>query len=36
MGKKDMSNKNKIDEHYCSVIIKRWENFTNQKATKIK
>lgn len=24
-----------IDEHYCDVIIKRWENFTGQKAVKI-
>ena len=21
-----------LDEHYCSVIIKRWENFTGEKA----
>ncbi|MBO7713564.1 MAG: site-specific DNA-methyltransferase [Methanobrevibacter sp.] len=25
-----------LDEHYCDVIIQRWENFTNKKATKIK
>lgn len=24
-----------IDPHYCSVIIKRWENYTGMKATKI-
>ncbi|TVM02737.1 MAG: hypothetical protein CV087_08880 [Candidatus Brocadia sp. WS118] len=24
-----------IDEHYCSVIIKRWEEYTGQKAVKI-
>jgi DNA modification methylase len=24
-----------LDPHYCDVIIKRWEEFTNQKATKI-
>ena len=24
-----------IDEHYCDVIIKRWENLTGQKAVKI-
>ena len=24
-----------LDEHYCDVIIKRWENFTGQKAVKI-
>jgi len=24
-----------IDEHYCSVIIKRWEEYTGQKAKKI-
>jgi DNA modification methylase len=24
-----------IDEHYCSVIIKRWELYTNQKAKKV-
>ena len=24
-----------IDEHYCSVIIKRWELYTNQKARKV-
>lgn len=25
-----------IDEHYCSVIIQRWENLTNQKAQLVK
>lgn len=24
-----------IDEHYCSVIIRRWEEYTNRKATKL-
>jgi DNA modification methylase len=24
-----------IDEHYCSVIIERWQNFTGQKAAKL-
>lgn len=24
-----------LDEHYCSVIIERWQQFTNQKAVKI-
>ena len=24
-----------IDPHYCSVIIKRWENFTGKKAVKL-
>lgn len=24
-----------IDEHYCSVIIKRWENYTGQQAVKL-
>jgi site-specific DNA-methyltransferase (adenine-specific) len=24
-----------LDEHYCSVIIQRWENFTGQKAVKL-
>lgn len=24
-----------LDEHYCSVIIKRWEEFTNKKACKL-
>jgi len=24
-----------IDEHYCSVIIKRWENYTGEKAVKL-
>ena len=23
---------NKGDEHYCSVIIERWQNFTGKKA----
>lgn len=24
-----------LDEHYCDVIIKRWENFTGQKAVRV-
>ena len=24
-----------LDEHYCSVVIKRWEEFTGQKAVRI-
>lgn len=24
-----------LDEHYCSVIIDRWEKFTNKKAVKL-
>ena len=24
-----------IDEHYCDVIIQRWQNFTGQKAEKL-
>lgn len=24
-----------LDEHYCSVIIRRWEQFTGQKVAKI-
>ena len=24
-----------LDEHYCDVILERWENFTGQKAEKI-
>jgi DNA modification methylase len=24
-----------IDEHYCDVIIKRWEDFTGKKAEKL-
>lgn len=25
-----------LDEHFCDIIINRWEEFTNRKATKIK
>jgi site-specific DNA-methyltransferase (adenine-specific) len=35
----EQSNRNfygiELDPHYCDVIIKRWEDYTNQKATKI-
>jgi DNA modification methylase len=24
-----------IDEHYCTVILDRWEKFTNKKAVKL-
>jgi len=24
-----------IDEHYCDVIIERWEDFTGRKAEKV-
>lgn len=30
-----VSNTMELDPHYCSVIIKRWENFTGKKAKKI-